>query len=255
MTMILKKILLFGVMVNLGLVGGGILYTVHAQESNDKILLKLATLLRSSRKIVSDNQSLINEQRANKKFTGQKVIAGAKTVYAKALGEPFPRIDSSTLEGKLLKAELDAIQEVMDGAQELINNPDMGFKGFLPAVYAKKVAQTFNKKVGKIAYLKLTAPKIWVRNRSNRPDKWESGVIENKFKAPGWKKGKIFIQTTKLKGKQARRLIIPEYYGPSCLVCHGEPKGERDITGGKKEGGKLGDLGGAISTAIFIRSR
>ena len=29
------------------------------------------------------------------------------------------------------------------------------------------------------------------------------------------------------------------------------PKGERDITGGKKEGGQLGELGGAISVLIF----
>jgi hypothetical protein len=37
------------------------------------------------------------------------------------------------------------------------------------------------------------------------------------------------------------------------LVCHGGPKGEKDITGGKKEGGKPGDLGGAISGAIYLR--
>ena len=53
------------------------------------------------------------------------------------------------------------------------------------------------------------------------------------------------------KGKQAFRLILPEYYKESCLGCHGGPKGERDITGGKKEGGVLGELGGAISVAIY----
>ena len=250
----LKKILLIGLMAHLVFIGSGNFLTIQAQDSNDTILLKMATLLRSSRKIISQNQGLINEQRTDKKLTGQKIIAEAKKVYSKALGEPFPKIDTSSLMGRLLQAELDAIQEVMDEAQDLINNPDMGFKGFLPAVYAKKVAQTFNKKVGKIAYLKLTAPRVWVRNRSNRPDKWESEVIEGKFKSSGWEKGKIFVQTTNLRGKLARRLIIPEYYGASCLVCHGEPKGERDITGGRKEGGKLGDLGGAISTAIFIKN-
>ena len=53
------------------------------------------------------------------------------------------------------------------------------------------------------------------------------------------------------KGQPAFRLILPEYYKESCLACHGEPKGERDITGGKKEGGVLGELGGAISVTIF----
>ena len=51
--------------------------------------------------------------------------------------------------------------------------------------------------------------------------------------------------------RDAFRLLIPEYYGKSCLGCHGEPKGERDITGGKKEGGRLGELGGAISVSIY----
>ncbi len=46
-------------------------------------------------------------------------------------------------------------------------------------------------------------------------------------------------------------MMVPEYYKQSCLACHGEPKGKRDITGGRKEGGKLGELGGAISVVIF----
>ncbi|MZG53965.1 MAG: DUF3365 domain-containing protein [Nitrospinae bacterium] len=55
----------------------------------------------------------------------------------------------------------------------------------------------------------------------------------------------------KHKGKDAFRLILPEYYKQACLNCHGEPKGSKDITGGKKEGSKLGELGGAISFAIY----
>ena len=47
--------------------------------------------------------------------------------------------------------------------------------------------------------------------------------------------------------------MIPEYYGPSCLSCHGDPKGAPDITGGKKEGGKPDELGGAISVAIYVK--
>ena len=46
-------------------------------------------------------------------------------------------------------------------------------------------------------------------------------------------------------------MLVPEYYGAACLSCHGEPKGEIDITGYPKEGAKLGDLGGVISIAIF----
>ena len=35
------------------------------------------------------------------------------------------------------------------------------------------------------------------------------------------------------------------------LSCHGEPKGAIDVTGYPKEGGKAGDLGGAISIVLF----
>ncbi len=71
------------------------------------------------------------------------------------------------------------------------------------------------------------------------------------FRSPDHETGQHFAETTGVKGKQAYRLILPEYYKESCLACHGKPKGERDITGGKKEGGTLGELGGAISVVIF----
>ncbi len=92
-----------------------------------------------------------------------------------------------------------------------------------------------------------------MRNRANAPDAWEAKVIETMFKQSGWPKGKVFTETRMHKGKRAFRLILPEYYKPSCLGCHGNSKGARDITGGKKEGGKLGELGGAISVAIYVQ--
>ena len=48
---------------------------------------------------------------------------------------------------------------------------------------------------------------------------------------------------------------MPEYYSKGCLACHGEPKGELDVTGYPKEGGKLGDLGGVISVTLFAMKR
>jgi hypothetical protein len=46
-------------------------------------------------------------------------------------------------------------------------------------------------------------------------------------------------------------MMTPDYYAASCLICHGSPKGETDITGYPKEGGKEGDLGGVISIVLF----
>ncbi len=121
----------------------------------------------------------------------------------------------------------------------------------LPAIFARQVAESFSQKMKGKMFIKLTAPKNYVRNRSNRPDSWEHKAIESKFKSSGWEKGKTFSEVANHKGRKGFRFILLEYYGQSCLACHGEPKGARDITGGKKEGGKLGELGGATSLVIY----
>jgi hypothetical protein len=45
--------------------------------------------------------------------------------------------------------------------------------------------------------------------------------------------------------------MVPEYYVPSCLTCHGGPAGELDVTGYPKEGAHEGDLGGVISIGLI----
>jgi hypothetical protein len=49
------------------------------------------------------------------------------------------------------------------------------------------------------------------------------------------------------------RYVVPLYIEKSCLPCHGEPAGEKDITGRIKEGYKEGDLRGAISIIVPIK--
>lgn len=187
----------------------------------------------------------------DKGLSADAVVKTAKANYQAASGKSLDDIDPGSLQGKLIKAELQAIIEVMEEAQENINQEGVGLKGFLPAVFARLVTQKFKASSKGVATLKLTAPKKLVRNRANRPDKWEHKVIEKTFKSSDHPKNQHVTEVTKVKGKSAFRLILPEYYKQSCLACHGEPKGERDITGGKKEGGKLGQLGGAISVVIF----
>lgn len=224
----------------------------RAADTNEQISDSLATLLRTARAVISDNQNLINDpSKGDKGLSAAVVVGKAKEGYKKILKVDIASIDAASFHGKMIAAELSAISAVMDDAQASINKQGVGFKGFLPAVFARLVTQKFNAAVGAAAKLKLTAPKEYVRNRANRPDGWESEVIEKQFRTPGYPTGKPVSATTMADGKKAFRLILPEYYTQSCLACHGEPKGERDITGGKKEGAKLGDLGGAISVTIF----
>ncbi|MCZ7626124.1 MAG: hypothetical protein C3F12_12660 [Candidatus Methylomirabilota bacterium] len=221
----------------------------------ERMAVHLATLLRSGRAVISNNQALINDEtKGDKGLTGEKVVALAKENYKKATNRELDKVDRSTVEGKLTQAMLESMKEVMDKAQPLINKKGVEYKGFLPAVFAKQVGDAFRKKADGVADIKLTAPKDYVRNRANAPDAWEDLAIESQFKSNGWAKGKAYTEMKEHKGKPAFRLIIPEYYVASCLECHGEPKGAEDPHGGgKKEGGKLDELGGAISVAIYIK--
>lgn len=205
--------------------------------------------------MVSESQEIINDPtKGDKDFTGEVVVQAAKHSYRLSTGVDLDTIDRSSLHGKLLAAELAAIAEVVNEAQDRINRHGVGFKGFLPAIFAAKVAAKFGAKTGKNAELKLTAPKDYVRNRNNMPDKWEQNIIESRFRSPDHPLGQHVVDERGLKnGRPAFRLILPEYYNLSCLSCHGGPKGKRDITGGKKEGGTLGELGGSISVVLFLR--
>lgn len=225
---------------------------VSAAEDNEAIAKSMAALLRSARAVISSKQKHINDASVGHKgVTADFVLAQAKVNYMKATGVDIDSIDPATLQGELLAAEMEAIAEVVEDAQETINEKGVGLKGFLPAIFARLVTERFRDKKGDIADIKLTAPKKYVRNRANRPDKWENEVIETVFKQPSHKKGQSVSAVTEKKGRLAFRLILPEYYKQSCFACHGGPKGELDITGGKKEGGVLGELGGAISISIF----
>ncbi|MBI2379285.1 MAG: DUF3365 domain-containing protein [Gammaproteobacteria bacterium] len=213
---------------------------------------ELTTLFRAARKVLSDNQDLINDaSKGDKGLSADKVIELTKSNFKQAAGKDLDLTDDGSPTAKAKLAMLDAVKSVMNDAQSLINEQGKGFKGFLPAVFAGRVAKLFSDAMAGKMSIKLTAPKAYLRNRANKPDTWESNIIETMFKSAGYEKGKAYSERADVKGKAAFRYILPEYYGPSCLACHGDPKGAKDITGGTKEGGKLDELGGAISLVIY----
>jgi hypothetical protein len=223
-----------------------------AAAQKQEIASEIATLFRSARAVISTNQELINDaSKGDKGLGADMVIAQTKENFAKAINGAFPERDPSTLLGQAQTAMFSSIKSVMDKAQPVINEQGKGFKGFLPAVFAKQVADEFTKSMEGKVCIKLTAPKAYTRNRANRPDEWENNVIQTMFSTPEWQNGKTFSEASTFKGKPAYRFIMPEYYVESCLKCHGQPKGELDITGGKMEGGVLGELGGAVSVVLY----
>ena len=160
-------------------------------EFDHSIAINLTALLGSAREVISNNQALINKQATGKQFTAAKVIQEAKTIFNKKTGHDLPVLDPASVEGKMLQAEILAIEEVMTQAQTLINDPKRGFKRFLPAVFTYRVAERFSQKMGGLAYLKLTAPKELIRRSSNSPDSWENHMIKAKFQNPSWTKGQF----------------------------------------------------------------
>jgi Protein of unknown function (DUF3365) len=226
---------------------------LHAASDDDATIAKsLADMLRAARQVISNNQARINDpDLGDKGLSGHVVLEQAIEIYKKNTGTDPTGIDPESREGKLLRAQMDAIVEATDANQATINAKGIGFKAFIPAVFARLVNEAFENRAKSEAQVKITAPEQLVRNRKARPDAWESDVIRNKLLQPDWPRGQAFSAETQTKDRQAFRMMMPEYYATSCLSCHGSPKGETDITGYPKEGGKEGDLGAIISVTLF----
>nr|WP_281358276.1 DUF3365 domain-containing protein [Hongsoonwoonella zoysiae] len=213
---------------------------------------RLAAVLRAGRSVISNHQTLINDESIGEKdLSGQRVVEEALDLYAERKGQTIDTENLNALERQLFEAQIEAMREIVDEHQELIDAEGIGFKGFIPAVFARLVNERFAEKVGDLANTKVTAPVDIVRNRKATPDEWERNVLESKFLATDWERGKPFFEEVEKNGKPAFRMLIPEYYSASCLSCHGQPKGEVDVTGYPKEGGAEGDLAGAISITLF----
>jgi hypothetical protein len=226
---------------------------MQAEPADDANIAKnLADMLRAARQVISSNQARINDPNlGDKGLTGQVVLQQAVEIFKKTTGTDPASIDPASRFGRLMHAQMDAIVEATDANQATINAKGVGFKAFIPAVFARLVNEAFESHARDEAQIKVTAPEQLVRNRKSRPDQWESEVIRGKLLREDWPRGQAYAAEVDTKGRTAYRMMMPEYYANSCLSCHGSPKGETDITGYPKEGGKEGDLGAVISVTLF----
>ena len=208
----------------------------------------LITLLKAGRSIVSERQSLINDaKKGHKGFTDSEM--------GRALMERFKaetHIDLAQADGlaqkDVLLAMVQAEREVIFDAQPVINKQGIGFKGFVPSLFARKTGQKFFAKTG----IRVRLTSMDYRFPGNQPDDFEAEVLRM-FSDPRHPKGQQYAKATMVKGRPALRVMDPEYAEASCLGCHGGPKGERDMTGMIKEGWKEGALAGAISVVMPMR--
>lgn len=224
-----------------------------ANEDEDKAIAdSLAAMLRAGRTVISRNQERINNPDLGEKgLDGKTVLEQAQKIYQEATRIDPQTIDPASRHGKLLRAQMEAIVEVMNANQKTLNQKGVGFKGLIPATFGRLVNEAFGKTAGNDAEMKVTAPLDLVRNRKARPDDWEADVIREKLIQKNWPKGQLYATVAASRGRQAFRVAVPEYYAASCLSCHGGPKGQIDVTGYPKEGAKEGDLGGVISITLY----
>src|SRR5260370_9229862 len=84
---------------------------------------------------------------------------------------------------------MDAIVAATDANQATINAKGVGFKAFIPAVFARLVNEAFESRAKDEAQVKVTAPEQLVRNRKARPDEGEADVIRGKLLQADWPRG------------------------------------------------------------------
>lgn len=217
---------------------------VHAGNEAE-VAGHLIELIKIGRGVLSQHMDTINDpSKADKGFTGA-YLAGEVMERFKKKTQIDLRVPNVVPQAGLYLSLVEAEKDVVDEAQPILNRQGIGFKGFIPAVFARRTGESFYKKTG--VKLKLTGNDY--RNSSNRPDDFEAEVLRM-FGDPRHPKGQTYVRKTMLDGRPVLRMMDPEYAGPSCLSCHGEPKGGKDITGGRKEGWKEGALAGAISVVL-----
>jgi hypothetical protein len=241
-------------MVLVGFVSAPTMALAGSEQDASETGRLLAILLDSGRVTVGANQALINDaEKGDKGFTPE--------VFEKQLVEKFKErsgVDLANLKSanapemakKLLPQLVGASKQTVAENQSTINKKGVGFKGFIPATFGTQAAAKFSSKAG--VYLKQTTHDGLLRNPANKADGFEAGVLQ-KFADPGYPRQGEKIISESADGGKILRVMLPLYYGKGCLACHGEPKGEKDISGYKKEGAKEGDLGGAISVKLPLK--
>ena len=234
----------------MGIMTISLAWNTPVQAANEaEVAEHLIELMNLGREVVLEHQVTINDAaKAEKGFTADFVAGQVMERFKKKTKIDLFTSNVAPQANFYYLALVEAEREVVDEAQPVINRQGVGFKGFLHAVFARRVGEHFYQKTG--IRMKLTGNSG--RNLNNKPDDFEQEVLRL-FSDPRHPKGQIYARNTTVDGRPVLRMVDPEYAAGSCLSCHGEPKGERDIMGMKKEGWKNGDFAGAISLVVPLR--
>ncbi|MCW5799452.1 MAG: DUF3365 domain-containing protein [Nitrospira sp.] len=222
----------------------------NAESDVSETARLLAILLDSGRVAIGRNQALINDpSNAQTAFTSDLFAAQTTAIFKERTGHNLDDLSNANvpaLAKRLLERLLMESQKTVESYQPVLNMKGLKYKGLIPATFGTETATRFQKWSG--VYMKQTAPEHLLRNANNKPDSFEEEHMKELSEASFERNKETVI--SKVDGGNSVRVLLPLFYEKTCLSCHGEPKGERDISGYSKEGGREGELGGAISVKI-----
>ncbi len=233
------------------------------QSPWEKLAFELTALFRAYRATITKNKNAVHKPGTF--FTAKSIDKRvrvmhkqAKTLYKIATKKKV-NLDYSGPGGKIRKNLEQAFEMVL--REYVKGNVDLTWGGenkyvskwdgkFLPARWASLAAANFKALTGGKVVIKLTTSNKLLVNHNNKPDSWESGTIDKHFlhtskKKPG--------QPQSIIENQKYRYMIPEYYKPGCIGCHGTGKGQEGFSiHPEKIERKVFDFAGAISINITM---
>ncbi|MBI5854487.1 MAG: DUF3365 domain-containing protein [Nitrospirae bacterium] len=215
----------------------------------------LAILLDSGRVVLAERQPLLNDPSTGDKGFSPVVFEGevVQEFLQRSGGLDLARLETTKIsdQGKqLLRSLMAAGKEVIEEKQPIVNEKFLGYKNLIPATWGTWTTKKFSQRTQ--ARLKQTA--LDFRNPNNAPDAFEVGVLRQ-FADPNYPREGERVFSEVVDGGRTMRLMLPLFHKKECLVCHGVPKGDIDISGYRKEGHVEGDSAGAISVTIPLQPR
>ncbi len=211
----------------------------------------LAVLLDSGRVAIGRNQELINNpDKGDKGFTPDVFAEQTIALFKQRTGHDLRNLSAAQMPAMakpLLERLLEESKKTVATYQTVINVKGIKYKGLIPATFGTETGSRFQLWSG--LYLKQTAPEHLLRNFKNKPDAFEIAAM-HKMGDPTFPRDGDQLWSEVAEGGKSLRVLLPLFYGKACLSCHGDPKGERDLTGYPREGAQEGTLGGAISVKL-----
>jgi len=160
-------------------------------------------------------------------------------------------VESKVLaEARTLNTEMNAVWDYIDDSQDAINyNADgtYDFKGIYCSMAGKAIALRFTRNSSDylVRYVRENP-----RTATDAPDRFEQTAL-NHFTTGG---SAEYYEMTEYEGRPVFRYASVLPIKRNCLQCHGGPAGTADETGFLREGMELGDVAGAVSIVIPVKS-